>query len=153
MVTVVDAINLLRDFGGRDVLADRGETAGDGDVRTVADLLTDQIEFADVVVVNKVSDVTADERALVLKVVRALNPDAHVIETDFSQVDLDEVLETGRFDPDKAETHPLWARELYGFKDHVPETEEYGISSFVYRASRPFTRQPSTPSSSRPGLD
>jgi G3E family GTPase len=138
MVTVVDAINLLRDFGGRDVLADRGETAGDSDERTVADLLTDQIEFADVVVINKVSDVTPDERALVVKVVRALNPDAHVIETDFSRVDLDEVLETGRFDPEKAETHPLWAKELYGFKDHVPETEEYGISSFVYRASRPF---------------
>ena len=138
MVTVVDAINLLRDFGSRDVLADRGETAGDGDTRTLADLLTDQIEFADVVIVNKVSDVTAEQRDLVLKVVRALNPDAHVIETDFARVDLDEVLDTGRFDHEKAETHPLWAKELYGFKDHMPETEEYGISSFVYRAARPF---------------
>ncbi|MBY0363667.1 MAG: zinc metallochaperone GTPase ZigA [Phreatobacter sp.] len=138
MVTVVDAINLLKDFGSRDFLRDRGETAGAEDERTLADLLTDQIEFADVVIVNKMSDVTAAQADLVLKVVRGLNPDARVITTDFAKVALDEVLATGRFDPDKAEMHPLWAKELYGFKDHVPETEEYGISSFVYRAARPF---------------
>ncbi len=138
MVTVVDAINLLKDFGSRDFLKDRGQTAGGEDERTLADLLTDQIEFADVVVVNKMSDVDAGRRDLVLQVVRGLNPDAHVITTDFASVDLDEVLDTGRFDHEKAEMHPLWAKELYGFKDHVPETEEYGISSFVYRASRPF---------------
>ncbi|MFN6952937.1 MAG: GTP-binding protein, partial [Albidovulum sp.] len=138
MATVVDAINLLKDFGSRDFLRDRGESAGSEDERTLADLLTDQIEFADVVIVNKVSDVTAEQRDLVLKVVRSLNPDAQVIETDFAQVSLDAVLDTGRFDPQKAEMHPLWAKELYGFKDHVPETEEYGISSFVYRAARPF---------------
>ncbi|MDP2800632.1 MAG: zinc metallochaperone GTPase ZigA [Phreatobacter sp.] len=138
MVTVVDAINLLKDFGSRDFLRDRGETAGTEDERTLADLLTDQIEFADVVIVNKMSDVTADQGDLVLKVVRGLNPDARVVTTDFAQVSLDEVLATGRFDAEKAEMHPLWAKELFGFKDHVPETEEYGISSFVYRAARPF---------------
>lgn len=138
MVTVVDAINLLKDFGSRDHLRDRGETAGAEDARTLADLLTDQIEFADVIIVNKMADVSATQADLVLKVVRGLNPDARVITTDFAKVALDEVLATGRFDPDKAEMHPLWAKELYGFKDHVPETEEYGISSFVYRAARPF---------------
>ena len=138
MVTVVDAINLLSDFGSRDFLRDRGETAGAEDERTLADLLTDQIEFADVVIVNKISDVTPDQRDLVLKVVRGLNPDARVIETDWARVQLSDVLDTGRFDPEKAEMHPLWAKELYGFKDHVPETEEYGIASFVYRAARPF---------------
>ncbi len=138
MVTVVDAINLLSDFGSRDFLRDRGETAGAEDERTLADLLTDQIEFADVVIVNKISDVTPDQRDLVLKVVRGLNPDARVIETDWARVQLGDVLDTGRFDPEKAEMHPLWAKELYGFKDHVPETEEYGIASFVYRAARPF---------------
>ncbi len=138
MVTVVDAINLLRDFGSQDFLKDRGETAGAEDERTLADLLTDQIEFADVVIVNKISDVDAEQRDLVMKVVRGLNPDAHVLTTDFASVDLDEVLDTGRFDHEKAEMHPLWAKELYGFKDHVPETEEYGISSFVYRAARPL---------------
>ncbi|MBN8940948.1 MAG: GTP-binding protein [Rhizobiales bacterium] len=138
MVTVVDAINLVKDFSGHDMLADRGETAGDGDDRTLADLLTDQIEFADVVIVNKTSDVRPGQLALVEKVVRALNPDALVVKTDFAKVALADVLDTGRFDKEAAETHPLWAKELYGFKDHVPETEEYGISSFVYRAARPL---------------
>ncbi|KAF0135677.1 MAG: cobalamin synthesis protein P47K [Xanthobacteraceae bacterium] len=138
MVTVVDAISLLKDFGSQDFLRDRGQTTGTEDERTLADLLTDQIEFADVVIVNKISDVTPEQQNLVLKVVRGLNPDARVITTDFAKVVLGEVLATGRFDPEKAEMHPLWAKELYGFKDHVPETEEYGISSFVYRAARPF---------------
>lgn len=138
MVTVVDAINLMKDFGSQDFLKDRGETAGEADERTLVDLLTDQIEFADVIVVNKVSDVAPSERETVVRIVRALNPDARIIETDFARVDLAEVLDTGRFDADKAEMHPLWAKELYGFRDHVPETEEYGIASFVYRAARPF---------------
>ncbi|WP_439575847.1 zinc metallochaperone GTPase ZigA [Phreatobacter sp.] len=138
MVTVVDAINLMKDFGSQDFLKDRGETAGDADERTLVDLLTDQIEFADVIVVNKVSDVAPAERETVVRIVRALNPDARIIETDFAGVDLADVLDTGRFDAEKAEMHPLWAKELYGYKDHVPETEEYGISSFVYRAARPF---------------
>lgn len=138
MVTVVDAINLMKDFGSHDFLKDRGETAGEGDQRTLVDLLTDQIEFADVIVINKVSDVTPERRALVRRSVRALNPDARILEADMSRVPLDAVLDTGLFDYEKAQGHPLWAKELYGFASHVPETEEYNISSFVYRARRPF---------------
>ena len=138
MVTVVDAVNLLREYGGHEFLKNRGEVAGEGDERTRVDLHVEQIEFADVVVVNKVSDVSAEERENVIKIVRALNADARIIETDFSRVDLDELLDTRLFSEDKASQHPLWAKELYGFADHIPETEEYGISSFVYRARAPF---------------
>ncbi len=138
MVTVVDALNILRDFGSHDRLSDRGETAGDEDERTLADLLTDQIEFADVVVINKMGDCDEAQRETVRKLVRALNPDARIVEASFGAVPLNAVLDTGLFDEQKAHQHPLWAKELYGFKDHVPETEEYGISSFVYRARRPF---------------
>ena len=138
MVTVVDAVNLLRDFGSSDFLRDRGESAGEADERRLVDLLVEQIEFADVVVINKASDAGAEERALVRRIVRALNPDARLVESDFGQVPLDAVLDTGLFDHDKAQQHPLWHKELYGFRDHVPETEEYGISAFVYRARRPF---------------
>ncbi|MEA3536120.1 zinc metallochaperone GTPase ZigA [Rhizobium sp. CC-YZS058] len=141
MVTVVDAANLLRDYASTDFLADRGETAGDGDGRTLVDLLVEQIEFADVVVLNKVSSASAQERAAARTIIAGLNPDARLIEADFGQVPLAEILGTGRFDFAKAETHPLWFKELHGFKDHVPETEEYGIRSFVYRARRPFDPQ------------
>ncbi|MCW5714069.1 MAG: zinc metallochaperone GTPase ZigA [Bauldia sp.] len=138
MITVVDAANLLRDFGSNDLLRDRGEIAGAGDERTIVDLLVEQIEFADVVVVNKVSDVSAEQLSLVRKIVASLNGDARIVEADFARVPLDAVLDTGLFSEEKAEQHPLWFKELYGFKDHVPETEEYGIQSFVYRARRPF---------------
>ncbi len=138
MVTVVDAANLLQDYGSADFLSDRGETAGDGDNRTLVDLLVEQIEFADVVVLNKVSQATSAERDAARKIIVALNPDALLIETDFGKVDLKSILGTGRFDFANAETHPLWFKELNGFADHVPETEEYGIRSFVYRAKRPF---------------
>ena len=138
MVTVVDAANLLKDYGSADFLADRGETAGDGDMRTLVDLLVEQIEFADVVVLNKISMATPEQRDAARKIVVGLNPDAAIVEADFGRIDLKAVLGTGRFDFAKAETHPLWFKELYGFKDHVPETEEYGIRSFVYRARRPF---------------
>ncbi|MGD9739546.1 MAG: GTP-binding protein [Bauldia sp.] len=138
MVTVVDAVYLLHDFGSHDLLRDRGEAAGTGDERTIVDLLVEQIEFADVIVVNKASDVTVDERARVRGVIASLNSDARVLEADFGRVPLAEVLDTGRFAEDKAEQHPRWFKELYGFRDHVPETEEYGIRSFVYRARRPF---------------
>jgi G3E family GTPase len=138
MVTVVDAANLLRDYASQDFLRDRGEVAGDADDRALVDLLVEQIEFADVIVLNKVSDTPAHDLDLARKIVRSLNPDADLIETDFGRVDLGDVLDTGRFDFERAEQHPLWFKELNGFKDHVPETEEYGIRSFVYRARRPF---------------
>ena len=138
MVTVVDAINLTANFGSQDLLGDRGEKAGADDERTLADLLTDQIEFADVVILNKVSDAGPERCDEARKIVRALNADARLVEADFARAPLESVLDTGLFDRDRAERHPLWARELYGFRDHVPETEEYGIASFVYRARRPF---------------
>ncbi len=138
MVTVVDAVNLLRDYSSQDFLRDRGEVAGDGDSRALVDLLVEQIEFADVVVLNKVSDAQPHHRLLARRIVHALNPDAEIVEADFGRVSLDKVLDTGRFDFEKAEQHPLWFKELNGFASHVPETEEYGIRSFVYRARRPF---------------
>ncbi len=140
MVTVVDAVNLLRDFSSHDFLSDRSE-ALDGDTRTLVTLLTEQIEFADVVILNKVTDAGAERTDAARKIIRALNPDAHVIETTQSRVPAEAILNTGRFDFETAHEHPLWAKELYGFADHIPETEEYGISHFVYRARRPFHPQ------------
>lgn len=136
MVTVVDAANLLKDYSSADFLADRGEVAGEDDTRSLVGLLVEQIEFADVIVLNKVS--SAGELATVRKLVRSLNPDARIVEADHGHVPLDTILDTGLFDPDKAEEHPLWAKELFGFALHAPETETYGIESFVYRARRPF---------------
>ena len=138
MVTVVDAANLLRDFSSHDFLADRGESLGEGDTRTLVNLLTEQIEFADVIVLNKVSDAGAARTDAARKIIRALNPDARVIETDRSRVQAEAIFDTGLFDFDAAHTHPMWAKELYGFAHHTPETEEYGITSFVYRARAPF---------------
>ncbi len=138
MVTVVDAVNLLKDYGSNDFLRDRGETAGEQDDRTLVDLLVEQIEFADVVVVNKAGDVPPDHLALVRSVVRGLNGDARIVETTHGRAALGDVLDTGLFDEARAEQHPLWFKELYGAHAHVPETEEYGIASFVYRARRPF---------------
>ena len=138
MVTVVDAMNLLKDYGSQDFLRARGETAGADDGRTLVDLLVEQIEFADVVVINKVADVAPDRLALVRAVVRGLNGDARIVETTQGRAPLADILETGLFSEDKAQEHPLWFKELYGSGAHVPETEEYGIASFVYRARRPF---------------
>lgn len=138
MVTVVDAVNLLNDYSSHDFLEDRGEVAGEGDQRRIVDLLVDQIEFADVIVLNKVSDAGTGQVLAARKIIAALNPDAKVIETDFSEVATHDVLGTGLFDFDHAHEHPLWAKELYGFADHVPETDEYDVTSFVYRARRPF---------------
>ena len=138
MVTVVDAANLLADYSSVDFLSDRGETAGDGDNRTLVDLLVEQIEFADVIVLNKIGTASADQREAARKIITGLNPDARLIEVDFGKVEPRDILGTGLFDIEKAETHPLWFKELHGFKDHVPETEEYGIRSFVYRARQPF---------------
>ncbi len=138
MVTVVDAANLLADYGSTDFLADRGETAGDGDSRTIVDLLVEQIEFADVIILNKVGSATVEQRDAARKIIVGLNPHAGLIEADFGAVEPAEVLGTGRFDIDRAETHPLWYKELHGFKDHVSEIEEYGIRSFVYRTKKPF---------------
>jgi G3E family GTPase len=141
MVTVVDAVNLLMDYSSHDFLHDRGEVLGEEDERTLVHLLTDQMEFADVVVLNKVSSATSDQVDAARKIIRSLNGDAKIIETDYSEVTPSEILNTGLFNFEKAHEHPMWAKELYGFADHVPETEEYGVGSFVYRARRPFEPQ------------
>ncbi len=138
MVTVVDAMHLLKDYSSHDFLADRGESLGEGDERRLVHLLTEQIEFADVVVLNKVSDAGPERADAARKIIRALNPDARLVEADHGRVPGAAIFDTGLFDFDRAQEHPLWAKELYGFASHQPETEEYGISSFVYRARRPF---------------
>jgi len=138
MVTVVDAVNLLNDYSSHDFLHDRGETLGEEDERTLVHLLTDQIEFADVVILNKVTDAGPQRVDAARKIIRSLNADAKIIETDQSDVAAEAILNTGLFDYEKAHEHPMWAKELYGFADHVPETEEYGVGSFVYRARLPF---------------
>ena len=138
MITVVDAVNLVRDYGSADFLRDRGETAGADDDRALVDLLVEQIEFADTIVLNKLSSVPAPQRAIVRRIVKALNSEAELIETDFGDVAVARILATGRFDFDKAQANPLWFQALHGFLDHRPETEEYGVRSFVYRARAPF---------------
>ena len=138
MVTVVDAVNLLNDYSSHDFLSERGETLGEDDERTLVNLLVEQIEFADVVVLNKVEDAKPEQVKAALQIIRSLNADARIIETSYSDVPADAILDTGLFDFEQAQEHPMWAKELYGFADHVPETEEYGVTSFVYRARRPF---------------
>ncbi len=141
MVTVVDAVNLLKDFSSHDFLSDRGTSPGEDDTRSLVNLLTEQIEFADVVILNKATAAGPDRMDAARKIIRALNPDARLIETDFSAVPAAQIFDTGLFDFDRAHEHPLWAKELYGFAHHTPETEDYGISSLVYRARRPFHPQ------------
>jgi G3E family GTPase len=138
MVTVVDAANLLREYSSTDFIRDRGESLGSEDKRTMVDLLVEQIEFADVVVLNKVDDASRGQLDAARKIIRALNPAADIVEANFANVPFERILNTGRFDFERAQQHPLWFKELYGFANHAPETEQYGVSSFVYRARRPF---------------
>jgi putative membrane protein insertion efficiency factor len=136
MVTVVDAFNFLRDYGSQDFLQDRGESLGEDDGRSVVDLLIEQIEFCDVLVINKTDMVSADDLARLEGILRAINPRARIEHALFGRVSLDRVLGTNLFDFEQAAQAPGWLQELRG--THIPETEEYGISSFVYRADRPF---------------
>lgn len=136
MVTVVDTNSFLREYSAAEALTDRGESLGENDHRTVSQLLVDQVEFANVIVLNKL-DLVTDQHALEVKaIVRALNPGAKIIMATRGQVPLDCVLNTRLFDYEKAEASAGWVRELAG--EHTPETEEYGISSFTYRTSHPF---------------
>jgi G3E family GTPase len=139
MVTVVDAFNFLRDYGSQDSLEARGESMGEDDNRTVVDLLIEQIEFCDVIVVNKIDLVSIPARKRLAAILNTLNPRARIQYSNFGKVPLDSVLDTGLFDFEQAQQAPGWLKELRG--EHVPETEEYGISSFVYRARRPFHPQ------------
>ncbi|MFU9032820.1 MULTISPECIES: GTP-binding protein [Streptomyces] len=136
MVTVVDAANFLPELAHGDELAERGLDQYEDDERTVSDLLMDQVEFADVIVLNKL-DLVADAEAERLRATLSrLNPAAEIVPVSHGRIDPTRVLGTGRFDVEKAQQAPGWVAELNG--DHVPETEEYGISSLVFRSARPF---------------
>jgi G3E family GTPase len=136
MVTVVDASRILEHFGVLEELAEMGIGRDDEDDRAITDLLVDQVEFADVLVVSKPDLVTSGDLERVVALVRRLNPRARVQIAEFGQVPLDVIFDTGLFDEAEAATAPGWVRELNG--QHTPETEEYGISSFVYRHRWPF---------------
>jgi len=136
MVTVVDASAFRRDLDEAADLAARGLAAGEGDERTIADLLIDQVEFANVIVLNKTDLVTLEALGELEAIIAHLNPDAHIVRAERGRVPLAQVLGTGLYDEERAAAMPGWIKELQG--DHIPETLEYGISSFVYRAERPF---------------
>ena len=136
MVTVVDAVNFLKDYDEAMYLTDKGESLGEEDERSVADLLVDQIEFADVILISKTDLVSSEEVSRLNAIIKTLNTDAKVIPISNGEVDVNEVLNTGKFDFEKAQQSPGWLKEMRG--EHIPETEEYGISSFSYEARRPF---------------
>lgn len=136
MVTVVDGQNFVKDFSSAERLSDRGMEAGPDDTRGLVNLLAEQVEFANVIVISK-RDLLDDDEALKVKaLLRSLNQDAILVEATKGNVPLEQILDTGLFDYAKAQLAPGWIKELRG--EHVPETEEYGISSFVYRQPRPF---------------
>jgi len=139
MVTVVDAYNFLKDYSSLDSLTSRGESLGEEDERNVVDLLIDQIEFCDVIVLNKVDLINTEEKEKLFGILHSLNPRAKIEISEFGQVNLDKILNTNLFDFNEAAQAPGWLKELRG--EHTPETEEYGISSFVYRARKPFHPQ------------
>jgi G3E family GTPase len=136
MVTVVDSKAFLADYTSRDGLQRRKLALSDEDDRTISNLLNDQIEFANVLLLNKADAVTEEEMGRLRDLMRKLNPDATVIECVNGNVDGNAILNTGKFDMTAAQNNPGWLKEMRG--EHTPETEEYGISSFVYRARRPF---------------
>jgi G3E family GTPase len=136
MVTVVDAANFLPELDSGDELAERGLAPFEDDERTVSDLLVDQIEFADVIVLNKLDLVDTDAAARLRAALHRLNPVARIVDARHARVDLHQVLGTGLFDLERAQQAPGWVRELNG--EHVPETEEYGVSSTVFRSGLPF---------------
>lgn len=136
MITVVDAVNFLKDFQSLDSLRERELGAGEEDERDIVDLLVDQVEFSDTIIVNKISLLSEEKKNRLLTILRSLNADAEIITANFCKVPLSKVLNTGRFDFDKASQSPLWLKELRG--EHTPETEEYGIKSFVYGNRRPM---------------
>lgn len=136
MVTVVDCFNFFRDFGSDETLLDRTLTEDDLDSRTIVNLLTDQIEFANVIVLNKADLVSENTLGVLEAAIRKLNPGAKTLRTQFGQVAPNEIMGTGAFDFEAASSSAGWVEELVS--EHSPETEEYGISSFVFRSQRPF---------------
>ncbi|WP_159226868.1 zinc metallochaperone GTPase ZigA [Pantoea sp. 18059] len=139
MITVVDGFNFLRDYRSADDLQSRGESLGAQDERSVVDLLVDQIEFCDLLVLNKTDLLSPAQLHQLKGMLQALNPHALIVNSEFGQVSLDCLLNTGRFDFDRAAQAPGWLQTLRG--EHQPESEEYGIRNFVYRARRPFHPQ------------
>jgi len=139
MVTVVDASSFLKDYNQAEALQERGESLGENDMRTVTDLLVDQVEFANVIVLNKLDLVSEEQATEVEGVLRALNPGAIIHRATRGEIPLESVLNTGMFNYEEAESSAGWIRELEG--EHTPETEEYGISSFTYRTSEPFNAE------------
>lgn len=140
MVTVVDANRFVNDIHSEDLLVDRNQGADVTDERSIADLLIDQVEFCDVLVLNKTDLVTNEALDNLEHILRTLQPDAKIIKTTQSQVDINDVLDTGRFDFEKASNSAGWIKELTegGHETHTPETEEYGMNSFVYSRRLPF---------------
>ena len=139
MVTVVDGVNFLLDYQAAESLASRGETLGEEDERSITDLLIEQIEFADVILISKIDLISSHEREELMAILERLNAQAQIIPMVMGEVPLDKILNTGRFDFERAAQAPGWLQELRG--EHVPETEEYGIASTAYRARRPFHPQ------------
>lgn len=137
MVTVVDAFNFFKDFGSPETLMDRELTDIENDYRTIVNLLTDQIEFANVIILNKVDLVDKEHLGILKSMIHKLNPSAKIIESSYSKIDPNEIINTGLFDFEEAEQSAGWIEEL-NKEEHTPETEEYGINSFVYRSSKPF---------------
>ena len=136
MVTVVDAFNFLKDYDDAKYLQDTGESLGEDDERSVADLLVDQVEFSDVILISKIDLVDQSDLHKLKGILRSLNTTAKIIPITKGQVEIDDVLNTGLFNFEKAQEAPGWLKEMRG--DHTPETEEYGISSFTFVARRPF---------------
>jgi len=139
MVTVVDGMNFLLDYQAAESLASRGETLGEDDERSITDLLIEQIEFADVILISKIDLISSREREELMAILERLNAQAEIIPMVMGEVPLNKILNTGRFDFERAAQAPGWLQELRG--EHVPETEEYGIASTAYRARRPFHPQ------------
>jgi G3E family GTPase len=139
LVTVVDGLSFLDDLQAADSLASRGESLGEEDERSISDLLIDQVEFADVLLVSKIDLISSQQREELMAMLATLNPQARIVPMSMGQVPLGEVLNTQRFDFERAAQAPGWLKELRG--EHVPETEEYGIASTVYRARRPLHPQ------------
>jgi G3E family GTPase len=136
MVTVVDAFNFLKDFSSPDYLKTRSLTDIEDDNRTIVNLLTDQVEFANVIIINKIDLVTEEQLEELQTIIQKLNPEASIITTSQSKVVLNSIVNTGLFDYEKAEASAGWIKELEN--EHVPETEEYGIGSFVFKNKKPF---------------
>ncbi len=139
MVTVVDALNFLKDYAEGESLLERGVALGEDDDRSIVNLLIDQIEFSDVILLNKTDLIAEDDLAMLESILHHLNPEARLVRTQFGKAPLTEILNTGRFDFERASQAAGWLQELRG--EHTPETLEYGISSFVFRARKPFHPQ------------